>query len=277
MRIIKKLIKKYFIFVMLKSMNAPMFKSYGRWSKSFEKRCMDQNVKKIDFKPLIKLMKKILPHGMPELPRVHKQVESAMLPNGYIPVETFLKIMNTNYCISDNVKKAMTGNKNDYYFEINVSHLIQALTIPEALTWFNMDIVSGVLMIRSNFEHTISKVKPELIAEEELDAEKIKPMEVFLCCKKTEVDEILSKDLEIRHKSCKFWTNLHPPHYGEDEEEEKNWTKIYLNSTKAIDLGLKFYKVEGRVFCTSGDTKAEGSKQKHVYFKIPCNMFFTKN
>jgi len=229
----------------------------------------------MNYKPIVKLLKKILPHGMPEVPRIHKQIEKAINENGYINCITLLRIINMNHSISDNVKKAMTGDKNNYFFEINFGHLIEMLKIEEGMTWFRISIINDKPMIRANFGHTLPKVKPELIADKEIDLSYLKEgLQIFVSCPDTNVDKFTMEDTFAPHKSYKFWTNKHPPHF--EMKEGENWIKVFFDAELALNLGMRLFLVDDRVFCTKGEMicDEEELNEKKAFFKIPCNLFY---
>lgn len=225
---------------------------------------------KLNYIPLVKLMKKILPHGIPELSRIHSQIVKNMNSNGYISFKIFLKIINSNRCLSDGVKKNMTGDTNDYHFEINTTHIINAMKTMEALTWFDLSYVSGRLMIRSNFEHTLPNINSLMISKEIITKDFLQNsgLQIYVRVKKDEVEKILSEDTYVKHKTFKFWTSIHPSHYI-SETNDDDWVNVFFDSYEAIDSGFLIYMIEGRAFCT----KKNIPEKDKFFFTIPKELF----
>lgn len=224
----------------------------------------------LNYDPLIKLMKKLLPHGIPELPKIHNQLVKHFLPNGYIPLNKFLRVVNANRCLSDSIKKKLTGNSNDFRFEININHILYAMEKVEALTWFDISNFHNILMIRSNFEHTLPIVNSLLISKDIITEDYIKSsdLKIYVRIKENDVKSFLENDVKVKHKTLKFWTSLYPSHYV-DENNEKDWVNIYLDSIGAINKGFLLYMIEGRVICTRKDIP----ESANIFFTIPKELF----
>jgi len=223
---------------------------------------------KLNYKPLVKLLKKILPHGIPELPKIHQQIEKAMLSNGYISINNLLKIINRNRNISENIKKEMLGA--GISFEITVKHILHAMKINDGKTWFSIANIDGQMMIRSNFEHTIEKVRPELVGEELFleDFLKNPHCELFLCENKKKIKQFYC-DYPVKHKTFKFWSSIHPPHYTPLPNERDEWIKVYFDVKRAFELGFRIFYIEERFYCMKDNCEMNGK----IYFTIPKNLF----
>lgn len=224
----------------------------------------------LNYDPLVKLMKKLLPHGIPELPKIHNQLAKHFQANGYIPLNKFLRIVNANRCLSDGIKKRMTGKPDDFHFEININHLLNAMEKVEALTWFDMTENSNTLMIRANFEHTLPIVDPLLISKDIITEDYIRSsgLRIYVRVKQNEVKSFLEEDIKVRHKTLKFWTSLYPSHYV-NENNESDWVNIEFDSLAAIHQGFLLYMIEGRVICTKKNIPASAK----IFFTIPKELF----
>jgi len=255
---------------------------YCRWSRGFTKT-KDQTTESdvLDYKPLVKLMKKTLPHGLPEVPKVHKKMVQAIGNDGYIDVEKYLSILNKHPNITDNVKKHMTKNKRNFFFSLTPNHLDEALKIEEGKTWFRIKHEGGKLFIRSNFGHTLPHIDPEMIADREITKENLENegnLEVFIAMHTNEIETYMNKDHFAEHKTHKFWTNLHPPHYENKKENEDDWAFVYFNIKNALDLGMRIFMVDERVFVTKGTMECdeEELKNENAFFKITRSLFYLK-
>ena len=224
----------------------------------------------LDYGPLVKLLKKLLPHGIPELPKIHVQLERNFREDGYIDLERFLRIVNSNRCLSDSVKKHMTKNNTDFYFEININHIFYAMEKTESLTWFDITQIDNRPMIRANFEHTLSKINPLIISKEIITEDYLKTsgIKIYIRVQKNEVNKILQNNMLVKHKTLKFWTSIHPSHYV-DENQENAWVNIYFDSITAIQKGFVLFFIEGRAFCTRKDIP----KKAKIFFTIPKELF----
>jgi len=224
----------------------------------------------LNYVPLVKLMKKLLPHGIPELPKIHNQLMKNFTDDGYIELDKFLKIINANRCLTDSVKKFMTQNNSDIYFQININHILCAMQTKEGLTWFDIIEKNNIPMIRANFEHTLPIVNPMKLSKDIITEEYLKDsgMKIYVRVMKNEVEKITKNDTLVKHKTFKFWTSFYPSHYV-NEEDEKEWVNIYFNSIKAINMGFFLYSIEGRVFCTREDIP----KKANIFFTIPKELF----
>lgn len=225
-------------------------------------------MKKYNPLALANLLKKLLPHGMPELSKVHEAILKHFRPDGYIPVEKLVFIINRNDSIGKHVKSKMFGNTITH---IKQSDILNAISLPEVITWFKICMINNVLMIRSNFDHTLDIVDCKLLADEQITKAK-ENFKIYLRLHKNEANKHLDDDTFVDHKSFKFWSSAHP-HTLYYDEFDSDWINICLNVQEALDQGFILYMVEGRVIITRSPLP-ENCK---IYFKIPKELFFIEN
>lgn len=222
-------------------------------------------IEEIDYLPLGKLLKKVLPHGIENVPKVHKELTKYFRPDGYIPVEELVRIINRNDSIGKHVKSKLFNN---IFRSITEADILNAINIPFVVTWFKIAIIDNKLMIRSNFDHTIDIIECEKVADSQITYAK-EGFKVYLRMKKNETYIHTQRDTFVTHKNMKFWSSEHP-HSLYYDEYDKDWVNVCLDVEGALNQGFLLYMVEGRVIITRKNLPRKCS----IYFKIPKELFF---
>lgn len=198
----------------------------------------------LNYKPLLGLISKLLTHGIPEIPKIHGKIENNMLPNGYIKVDTFLKIINTFRCLTDNVKKRMTGNPFDFHFNINVAHLIIAMSSCNRYMFCELD---GQMYVRSNYCHSLKLINPLLFSRDIMTKDFVLKSEIQLysIVSEEKAENYLENGKIVKNKSYKFHSTFLPKKDLKDGD-----VFIYFDAENAIEKGFFLFNLNGSIVIT---------------------------
>lgn len=200
-----------------------------------------------------KLLFKLLCHGFPENPKIHSYITQNIKEDGFIKLDIILNIINLNQVI---LTPIATKIYDDKYHKISEDDILHTIQIPYYLN--KIEILSHInKFIRAKYNHTIDKIKPEMIAQEILTREMIlNGLLVFKKININELDEYLKNGIHSNARKCiVLETQYTQNHYQDLDNENEIWKTVYIDIISLMDRGMKFYILDDKILCVNGSAE----------------------